>query len=618
MNSSKILKAIALLAVAIIFNVKAQDTTPSEDSGHHHSSHVSKINLLNRAKLLVDVTYKANLFVHVLSDECYQCYPNLFCKLHDFENCTGYVDTRWGINLTVSHQKNISQSSVLCSVHEHFLAYGTYSLKISEKDNVVECKLKNDKAPQNIYIGKKGFFNGLIIFWKTTTYSSLSESQDRLRDSSSSIEESTVPIKVKKRLHSLDTFRGLSLTIMIFVNYGGGGYWFFKHSPWNGLTVADLVFPWFMWIMGVSMIFSLKGLLRRCLPRWVILMKIFRRSFILFSLGIILNSTKSNNLQTLRIPGVLQRFSISYLVVSCTELFFIKAGDVTQQKWYSIGESLRDKMKYFLEWFIISIFPLTHLLFTFLLHVPGCPDGYLGPGGKNLGKNLENCTGGGAGYIDRVVLGNHHLYQSPTCKNIYDTVIPYDPEGILGCLTSIFLVFLGTKCKARLRVNGDTVFGRFKDHTHAPDIGPPEAGKILIMHQNKKLITAWWLYWGVITGIAAGALCKFSTNDGWIPINKNLWSLSFVLCMASFAFFLLAALYVIIDVKFWWSGSPFVYPGMNSILVYVGSEITGSLFPWSWHTGNSHWEYLFCNVWGASLWVIISVYLYLHRFFLSI
>ena len=50
-------------------------------------------------------------------------------------------------------------------------------------------------------------------------------------------------------LQSLDSFRGISIVIMIFVNYGGGGYWFLAHSVWNGLTVADLVFPWFMWIM---------------------------------------------------------------------------------------------------------------------------------------------------------------------------------------------------------------------------------------------------------------------------------------------------------------------------------------------------------------------------------
>ena len=86
-----------------------------------------------------------------------------------------------------------------------------------------------------------------------------------------------------KRLKSLDTFRGLALTIMIFVNYGGGGYFFFAHSAWNGLTVADLVFPWFMLIMGVSMSLSFS-------KRKPQLYTIFRRSFILFALGLFLNS----------------------------------------------------------------------------------------------------------------------------------------------------------------------------------------------------------------------------------------------------------------------------------------------------------------------------------------
>lgn len=66
---------------------------------------------------------------------------------------------------------------------------------------------------------------------------------------------------------SLDTFRGLSIVIMIFVNYGGGSYWYFAHSPWNGLTVADLVFPWFLWIMGVSLAISIRSQLRNSLSR---------------------------------------------------------------------------------------------------------------------------------------------------------------------------------------------------------------------------------------------------------------------------------------------------------------------------------------------------------------
>ena len=116
-----------------------------------------------------------------------------------------------------------------------------------------------------------------------------------------------------KRLTSLDAFRGyvhhcqmlhtrvflkysltptpphsFSLMIMIFVNYGGGSYWFFNHSRWNGVTVADLVFPWFVWIMGVSIVFSYKG--RRKDPLWRRLYQVVRRTVILFGLGIFLNN----------------------------------------------------------------------------------------------------------------------------------------------------------------------------------------------------------------------------------------------------------------------------------------------------------------------------------------
>ncbi len=81
---------------------------------------------------------------------------------------------------------------------------------------------------------------------------------------------------------------------MIFVNYGGGGYWFFNHSVWNGLTVADLVFPWFVWIMGVSLVFSFSGRSQDSVLNR--LYQIVRRTIILFGLGLLLNSNTSGEL----------------------------------------------------------------------------------------------------------------------------------------------------------------------------------------------------------------------------------------------------------------------------------------------------------------------------------
>jgi heparan-alpha-glucosaminide N-acetyltransferase len=239
---------------------------------------------------------------------------------------------------------------------------------------------------------------------------------------------------------------------------------------------------------------------------------------------------------------------------------------------------------------IVLIGVAVHTSLTFLLEVPGCPRGYLGPGGAQKDGSYFNCTGGAASYIDRTVLGVKHIYQNPTCKKFYDTDVPHDPEGILGCLTSILMVYLGV-----------------------------QAGKILITYPRWQSRTKRWLCWSVITGSLGLFLCKASLNDGWIPINKNLWSLSFVLSMASTAFILLTVLYLVIDVVRWWSGAPFFYAGMNSILLYVGHEVTPNMFPWSWTvTRQTHVKLMFVNLWCTSLWVITSIWLYSVKFFLKV
>ena len=93
----------------------------------------------------------------------------------------------------------------------------------------------------------------------------------------------------------------------------GGQYWFFNHSPWHGLTVADLVMPWFMFMMGVSFTFSIKSMTKKKFTERQITEKIVTRSFKLFMLGLfIINSASS--FDSIRIMGVLQRFGIGYLV----------------------------------------------------------------------------------------------------------------------------------------------------------------------------------------------------------------------------------------------------------------------------------------------------------------
>lgn len=81
---------------------------------------------------------------------------------------------------------------------------------------------------------------------------------------------------VKPRLRSLDTFRGLTIVLMIFVNSGGGRYWWIEHATWNGLHIADLVFPWFLWIMGVCIPMSVKSQLGRNTPKKDMLINVLR------------------------------------------------------------------------------------------------------------------------------------------------------------------------------------------------------------------------------------------------------------------------------------------------------------------------------------------------------
>ncbi|XP_011410226.1 PREDICTED: heparan-alpha-glucosaminide N-acetyltransferase-like isoform X2 [Amphimedon queenslandica] len=397
------------------------------------------------------------------------------------------------------------------------------------------------------------------------------------------LNEDPLSTRKKERLRSLDTFRGMSLIIMIFVNYGGGGYWFFNHSIWNGITVADLVFPWFVWIMGVSIVYSFKG--RKKDSFKLRLYQVVRRSVILLGLGLFLNN--GYRLSHWRIPGVLQRFAIAYFVVAMTELLAPMVYNKYKLKWDVI--SVRDLTHNWVQWLVIVFLESLWLIITFSLKAPGCPRGYLGPGGRADGGKYSNCTGGIAGYIDSWILTDNHIYGHPTCKAIYHTG-SYDPEGILGSINSIVMCFFGV-----------------------------QAGRILIHHKQFGSRIVRFVVWGLLMGGLGTILCEATLNKGVIPLNKNLWSLSFILVIAGLGYILLALFYFIIDVIKIWNGAPFFYPGMNSILVYVGSELLEGTFPFGWKgMEDSHIEFLISNVISVSLWCLVAYYWYFINFFVKI
>ena len=465
------------------------------------------------------------------------------------------------------------------------------------------------------------------------------------------------PPPSRPRLVSLDTFRGISLAIMIFVNSNGGYYWWLTHSFWNGVTIADLVFPWFIFMMGVSMAIVLRAEARRRTPSVVVMLRAVKRGAILFALGLFdaaQNDETANegrggtNFAILRIPGVLQRFGVGFVVVAAIAYLLppfercrdddddlatgqrrvdgavtapsgtashvnvdvgagrrddeppssaSEFGDEATWKqssvWKGVLTTTFELREYWLQWISVALLQLVWFLVTFFMPFPGCPTGYLGPGGIGNHGRYQNCTGGVATYIDRAVFGETHLFKwFAGAHATYKTTVYHDPEGLLGYLNSIALVYLGL-----------------------------HAGRVMLRYAQRghRAIIVRLLSHGAFLCLLGGILCRFSQNDGWVPVNKNLWSPSFVYVLGGFAMWSLAALHYVVDVRKWWDGAPFSFLGMNSIVIYMGSELFSMRFPFSFAPpATTHsWE-LFANLLSVCCWLLIAYALHVKKLYFSV
>ncbi|KAE8300096.1 Heparan-alpha-glucosaminide N-acetyltransferase [Larimichthys crocea] len=610
------LPAVLGLVVAVC---AAPLTAEVSSSGFPHHKH--QVLRMDEASLTVYNELDSEVLVSWMSERCYQClYQQLgVVPAGSSPGQPGSVDFVVGTQHAVTLKINSAQE--LCRFPFHFGEHGNYSLWVKSDSKVVNCSMVTQADPVNSYIP---ILVAFLVFAGLALVSAIGKTILRLdpvrallfRVAGTMETERLInselgspgrtgtpvtdnilppPPSPSKRLRSLDTFRGISLVIMVFVNYGGGRYWFFRHESWNGLTVADLVFPWFVFIMGTSTALSINALLRAGSTRCSLLRKVAWRSAQLFIIGVfIINPNYCQGPLTwdnLRIPGVLQRLACSYLVVASLDLLVARGHlDVlTTDAWWSPG---LDVLLYWPAWLCVLLLEILWLCLTFLLPVPGCPTGYLGPGGIGDMGLYANCTGGAAGFLDRWLLGESHIYQTPSSRVIYATRMPYDPEGVLGSINSILMAFLGL-----------------------------QAGKIILHYRDlHRSIMSRFLIWGLFLGVISAVLTKCSTDQGFIPVNKNLWSLSYVTTLACFAYVLLVLVYYTVDVKRWWSGAPFYYPGMNSILVYVGHEVFEEYFPFRWRMANSqsHAEHLTQNLVATSCWVLISYVLYRKKIFWKI
>ncbi|WP_051718556.1 acyltransferase family protein [Hymenobacter sp. IS2118] len=213
------------------------------------------------------------------------------------------------------------------------------------------------------------------------------------------------------RLVSLDVFRGLTVMAMILVNNPGDwGHIYppFEHAAWHGCTPTDLIFPFFLFIVGVSLVYALDGAKQLSTAQNAVIWRVLRRAAVIFGLGLFLALYPKFDFSAVRIPGVLQRIALVFLGCS---LVFLKTGWRTQ-----LG--------------LLAALLLGYAVLLQLVPVPG-----FGP------ANLEPATNLGA-WLDRLLLGEAHLWnQSKT----------WDPEGLLGTLPALSTGLLGVLSAQWLR-----------------------------------------------------------------------------------------------------------------------------------------------------------------------
>lgn len=301
---------------------------------------------------------------------------------------------------------------------------------------------------------------------------------------------------MQNRILSIDIFRGMTIAFMIIVNTPGSWNYVYPpllHAKWHGCTPTDLVFPFFIFAIGLSMAFSMKNLEKRSKPEW--LTKILKRTILIFLVGFLLNwfPFYHQNIFDVRFFGVLQRIALSYGIAACLILFI-------------------QKQKYLIATIVTGLVGYTLLM--------------------NFGGDftLENNLGG---KIDSFLIPEKNLYGGFGIK--------FDPEGLLGSIPSAMQVIIGFL-----------------------------VGKYLIENREnpkKFLMPAFAL--GVIFIILGYYVLSFSA-----PINKPLWTHSYVIYTSGIACLVLACLVYLLDVlkKQNWA-MPFKVLGRNALFSYVLSGV---------------------------------------------
>ncbi|XP_058004601.1 uncharacterized protein LOC131180828 isoform X1 [Hevea brasiliensis] len=365
--------------------------------------------------------------------------------------------------------------------------------------------------------------------------------------------------KRSSRVASLDVFRGLCIFLMMLVDYVGSIFPIIAHSPWNGLRLADFVMPFFLFVAGVSLALVYKKVSNRVdASRKAVL-----RAVKLFLLGVFLQGgyfhginslTYGVDIERIRWLGILQRISVGYIVAALCEIW------LSRRTHREVGFF----KSYFWHWILAFSLSAIYLGLVYGLYVPDWRFEISSPTSSMLPINgsyayMVKCSVRGdlgpacnsAGMIDRYVLGIDHLYAKPVYRNLKECNMtngqvsesspswchaPFDPEGLLSSLTTAVTCIIGLQC-----------------------------GHVLAYTQDhKKRIQSWSLF--SVSLLLLGMLLAFIG----IPVNKSLYTISYMLITSASAGITFCALYLLVDVYgYRWVTTPLEWMGKHSLSIFV-------------------------------------------------
>jgi predicted acyltransferase len=306
------------------------------------------------------------------------------------------------------------------------------------------------------------------------------------------------------RLLCLDVYRGLMVASMIIVDNPGSdekGYWPIMHAKWNGWTPADFIFPSFLFLVGISLVYSFDARRLRGETNQQILWHVFKRSLILIAVGLLVNASPIYGLDvhSWRFEGVTQRIGLCYFLAAILELWSGRRGQLLALVGCLLG-----------YWALLRFVPVPGA------GIPGRDIAFMDP--------VQNLPA----WLDRKLFMGH----------LYDGT--RDPEGLIHTIPAI----------------GTTLIGVLTGHW-------------LKSKRSTSQLIGGMVFLGIL-GMLGGELW-----NRWFPINKNLWTSSFVLFSGGFCLLFLALLYWLTESKRWrgkWTMLILVF-GMNAIAGFVADSL---------------------------------------------